>query len=171
VTGFVQAQSGRPRQYTGDKIPPDGYKGRRSGCVEFAQYATGPVYTLNATNEVILSVSAVDTPQLLMLSSVREKAHLRKFKLKAIVNSPMVGKNLQDHVVLPNVWSVNATFTFVDVARNYSIAQAYLSQWIAKRTGPFATALNEEIGWLRLPQSVYLRYHTRSIIRSAFPSL
>ncbi|KAN0141960.1 hypothetical protein V8E53_000422 [Lactarius tabidus] len=121
--------------------------------VEFAQSATGPVHTLNVTNEVILSAGAVNTPQLLMLSGIGEKVHLRKFKIKTIVNSPMVGKNLQDHVVLPNVWSVNATFTFDDVARNSSIAQAYLSQWIANQTGPFATTPNEEIGWLRLPRS------------------
>jgi choline dehydrogenase-like flavoprotein len=114
---------------------------------------SGPVHTLNVTNEVILSAGAVNTPQLLMLSGIGEKVHLRKFKIKTIVNSPMVGKNLQDHVVLPNVWSVNATFTFDDVARNSSIAQAYLSQWIANQTGPFATTPNEEIGWLRLPRS------------------
>lgn len=114
---------------------------------------SGPVYTLDATNEIILSAGAVNTPHLLMLSGIGEKAHLSKFKIKTIVNSPMVGKNLQDHVVLTNVWSVNATFTFDDVARNSSIAQAYLSQWITNQTGPFATAPNEEIGWLRLPRN------------------
>ncbi len=88
-----------------------------------------------------------------MLSGIGDKTQLSKFKFKTIVNSPMVGKNLQDHVVLTNVWSVNATFTYDDVARNASIAQAYLAQWTANKTGPFATAPNEEIGWFRLPPS------------------
>lgn len=120
--------------------------------VQFAQSAAGPVYTLDAVNEVILSAGAVNTPQLLMLSGIGDKTQLSKFKINTIVNSPMVGKNLQDHVVLTNVWSVNATFTYDDVARNASIAQAYLAQWMANQTGPFATAPNEEIGWLRLPR-------------------
>ena len=114
---------------------------------------SGPLYSLNATNEIILSAGAVNTPHLLMLSGIGEKAHLSKFNIQTIVNSPTVGKNLQDHVVLTNVWSVNATFTFDDIARNASIAQAYLSQWMTNQTGPFATAPNEEIGWLRLPQT------------------
>ncbi|KAH9003686.1 GMC oxidoreductase-domain-containing protein [Lactarius hatsudake] len=63
------------------------------------------------------------------------------------------GQNLQDNVLLPNVWSVNATFTYDDVGRNASIAQAYLAQWTANKTGPFATSPNEEIGWFRLPPS------------------
>ncbi|KAH9170729.1 alcohol oxidase [Lactarius sanguifluus] len=121
--------------------------------VQFAQSAAGPVYTLNATNEVILSAGAVNTPQLLMLSGIGDNAQLSKFSIKTIVNSPMVGQNLQDHVVLPNVWSVNATFTYDDVFRNASIAQAYLAQWTANKTGPFATTPNEEIGWFRLPAS------------------
>ncbi|KAH9056445.1 alcohol oxidase [Lactarius vividus] len=121
--------------------------------VQFAQSAACPVYTLNATNEVILSPGAVNTPQLLMLSGIGDDGQLSKFNIKTIVNSPMVGKNLQDHVVLTNVWSVNATFTYDDIIRNTSIAQAYLTQWIVNKTGPFATAPNEEIGWFRLPPS------------------
>ena len=100
-----------------------------------------------------MSAGAVNTPQLLMLSGIGDKTQLSKFKIKTIINSPNVGKNMQDHVVLPNVWSVNAAFTYDDVARNASIAQAYLAQWIAKKTGPFATAPNEEIGWFRLPRN------------------
>lgn len=119
--------------------------------VQFAHSAAGPVYTLNATNEVILSAGAVNTPQLLMLSEsgIGDNAQLSKFNIKTIVNSPMVGQNLQDYVLLPNVWSVNATFTYDDVIRNASIAQAYLAQWTANKIGPFATTLNEEIGWFR----------------------
>ncbi|KAH9003688.1 aryl-alcohol-oxidase from pleurotus Eryingii [Lactarius hatsudake] len=101
--------------------------------VQFAQSAAGPVYTLNATNEVILSAGAVNTPQLLMLSGIGDNAQLCKFNIKTIVNSPMVGQNLQDHVLLPNVWSVNATFTYDDVGRNASIAQVYLAQWTCQQ--------------------------------------
>ncbi|KAH8983348.1 aryl alcohol oxidase [Lactarius akahatsu] len=42
--------------------------------VQFAQSAASPVYALNATNEVILSAGAVNTPQLLMLSGIGDNA-------------------------------------------------------------------------------------------------
>ncbi|KAH9031887.1 aryl-alcohol-oxidase from pleurotus Eryingii [Lactarius pseudohatsudake] len=101
--------------------------------VQLVQSAAGLVYTLNATNEVILSAGAVNIPQLLMLSDsgIGDNAQLSKFN---IVNSPMVWQNLQDHVLLPNVWSVNATFTYDDVIRNASIARAYLAHDTIFRT-------------------------------------
>lgn len=77
---------------------------------------SGPVYTLDAVKEVVSSTGAVDTPQLLMLSGIGDKTQLSKFKIETIVNSLTVGKVLQDHVVLPSIWSVNAIFTYDDVA-------------------------------------------------------
>ncbi|KAI0270601.1 aryl-alcohol-oxidase from pleurotus Eryingii [Gloeopeniophorella convolvens] len=121
--------------------------------VQFAQNANSQLYALNATKEVIVSAGAVNTPQLLMLSGIGDFNELSGLGIKTIVNSPRVGKNLQDHVVLPNVWSVNATFTYDDITRDPAILEADIAEWVANKTGPFATSPNEEIGWLRLPRS------------------
>ncbi|KAI0299053.1 aryl-alcohol-oxidase from pleurotus Eryingii [Multifurca ochricompacta] len=114
--------------------------------VQFAQSEASRVYTLKAAKEVILSAGAVNTPQLLMISGIGDPTQLGKFGIKTIVNLP-------DHVVLPNVWSVNANFTYDDLTRNVSVFETFLAQWTANKTGPFATAPNEQIGWLRLPQN------------------
>lgn len=57
--------------------------------------------TYLATREVILSAGSVSSPQLLMLSGVGPQEHLETNNIECLVNSPMVGKNLQDHALLP----------------------------------------------------------------------
>lgn len=50
--------------------------------------------------EVILSAGSLQSPQLLMLSGIGPKDHLEEMGIKPLVDSPYVGKNLQDHVAL-----------------------------------------------------------------------
>ncbi|KAI0298456.1 hypothetical protein B0F90DRAFT_1732646 [Multifurca ochricompacta] len=92
--------------------------------VQFASSSSGPLYALNATQEVIVAAGAIATPQLLQLSGIGDPALLKQ--------------NLQDHTVLPNVWSINANFTPDDFAQHAH--------------GQFATPPATQIGWFRLPK-------------------
>ncbi|KAH8987297.1 aryl-alcohol-oxidase from pleurotus Eryingii, partial [Lactarius akahatsu] len=121
--------------------------------VEIAQSASGPLFTRNATKEVILAAGAVNTPQLLMLSGIGDSAQLSQFNIQTIVKLPDVGKNMQDHVVLSNVFSVNSNFTNDDIGRNPTLFLNDLAQWGQSYTGPFASTATSEIGWLRLPKN------------------
>jgi choline dehydrogenase-like flavoprotein len=114
---------------------------------------TGPIFSRNATKEVILAAGAVNTPQLLMLSGIGDRAELSQFNIETTVNLPDVGKNLQDHALLPNVFSVNANFTNDDIDRNMTLLQEDLAQWELSHSGPFATTVTSEVGWLRLPKN------------------
>ncbi|XP_026725150.1 uncharacterized protein LOC113492063 isoform X2 [Trichoplusia ni] len=58
-------------------------------------------YKLLATKEVIISAGAINSPQLLMLSGIGSREHLRAKGISVLVDSPMVGQNLQDHILLP----------------------------------------------------------------------
>ncbi|XP_006608742.1 glucose dehydrogenase [FAD, quinone]-like isoform X1 [Apis dorsata] len=52
---------------------------------------------VRATKEVILSAGSIASPQILMLSGIGPKEHLKKMGISTLVDLP-VGRNLQDHV-------------------------------------------------------------------------
>jgi choline dehydrogenase-like flavoprotein len=114
---------------------------------------SGPAFSRCASKEVILAAGAVNTPQLLMLSGIGDKAQLSRFNIQTVVKLPHVGRNMQDHVLLLNVFSVNSNFTNDDIARNTTLFQDDLAQWEKSHTGPFTASGGGNIGWLRLPNN------------------
>lgn len=69
--------------------------------------ATGVEYThlgrrveIKAAKEVILSGGVFNTPQLLMLSGIGPADHLKSVGIAPVIDSPYVGKNLQDHMAV-----------------------------------------------------------------------
>ena len=58
----------------------------------------GQFVSLKAAKEVIVSGGAINSPQILMLSGIGPEAHLAEHGIKAIVDLPGVGQNLQDHL-------------------------------------------------------------------------
>ena len=60
----------------------------------------GKAEIIPAAKEVILSGGVFNSPQLLMLSGIGPADHLREVGVEVLVNSPYVGKNLQDHLAV-----------------------------------------------------------------------
>jgi choline dehydrogenase-like flavoprotein len=63
------------------------------------ELASGEVITAN--EEIIISAGAYRTPQVLMLSGIGPTAELKKHDIKQVVELPEVGKNLHDHLGIP----------------------------------------------------------------------
>lgn len=86
--------------------------------------------------EVILSGGAVNSPQLLMLSGVGREKDLRKLNITSVSNLSGVGKNLQDHNVVPVYYKVRgSTTTPFDVQKEMV---NHLLEFLTERTGPLA---------------------------------
>ncbi|XP_037037107.1 glucose dehydrogenase [FAD, quinone] [Bradysia coprophila] len=82
----------------------------RAYGVEFMR--NGRLESVYAKKEVILSAGAINSPQLLMLSGIGPKEHLREHNIPVLVDLP-VGHNLQDHVGLGGLtFVVNEPVTF-----------------------------------------------------------
>ncbi len=63
------------------------------------ELASGAVITAN--EEIIISAGAYRTPQVLMLSGIGPIAELKKHGIAQVVDLPEVGKNLHDHLGIP----------------------------------------------------------------------
>lgn len=96
----------------------------------------GEKKTFYASREVILSAGPISSPQLLMLSGVGPAKHLQEHGIPVLLDSPMVGQNLNDH-------SCFTIFTFADLPeQEHTEADSYLNfiNYLAHRKGPLSTS-------------------------------
>jgi len=77
-------------------------KGSRCVGVDFIR--NKKVTTVTASEEVILSAGAIDTPRILMLSGVGGAAELEQLNIRTKINLAGVGQNLQDHPLVSVVY-------------------------------------------------------------------
>ncbi|XP_018310633.1 glucose dehydrogenase [FAD, quinone] [Mycetomoellerius zeteki] len=91
------------------------------------------VFRVRAKNEVIVSGGTINSPQLLMLSGIGPKEHLRELGIPVIQDSK-VGSNLQDHIGLGGLtFMVNQKIAMVE--KRLQNVQAVI-QYAALGNGP-----------------------------------
>jgi choline dehydrogenase len=64
----------------------------------------GKIERVNARLEVVLSLGAIHTPKVLMLSGIGDSAELQRFGIPVVQHLPGVGQNFQDHFAVGCVW-------------------------------------------------------------------
>src|ERR1700722_13947192 len=60
----------------------------------------GKVRTIRASSEVVLSAGAIQTPKMLMMSGIGDRAELDRFGIATVLHLPGVGRNFQDHPII-----------------------------------------------------------------------
>lgn len=80
---------------------------KQANGVEFIRLPERKKFIVKVRKEVILSAGAINTPQILQLSGIGPKAELEKHKIPLIQDRPAVGENLQDHIMVPLVYSLH----------------------------------------------------------------
>jgi choline dehydrogenase len=76
--------------------------GKRASGVEIVH--DGKVQRIAAGVEVVLSLGAIHTPKVLMLSGIGDQTELRRLGIPRVQHLPGVGENFQDHVGLGCIW-------------------------------------------------------------------
>ncbi|EWY38311.1 oxidoreductase [Skermanella stibiiresistens SB22] len=87
---------------TGAQVRRVLFDGRRARAVEVEK--DGRVLTIGARCEIILSAGAINTPKLLMLSGIGDRAELERHSIPVLQHLPGVGRNMQDHVSFGCTW-------------------------------------------------------------------
>ncbi|KAF7420885.1 hypothetical protein PC9H_011403 [Pleurotus ostreatus] len=123
--------------------------------VEFASNSSAPRFNLTASKEVVLSAGAVGTPQILMLSGIGDAAELRQVGITPVVDLPEVGKNLQDHPLVPIQWTVNSNRTMDALLRGDPVAlDEGMELYNTNRSGRLAAnGVSNHMSFFRLPKN------------------
>jgi len=77
-------------------------KGKRATGLEIA--FEGKIQRITAGLEVVLSLGAMHTPKVLMLSGIGDQAELQRLGIPVVQHLPGVGQNFQDHFGIGCVW-------------------------------------------------------------------
>ncbi len=113
------------------------FDGKRAVGVEFLR--GGQTHRIAARCEIVLSLGAVNTPKVLMQSGIGDQSELTRAGIDLVQHLPGVGRNFQDHILVPCVWEYkiplparnNARPTFFlksDVSRDTPDLQSFQSE-------------------------------------------
>jgi choline dehydrogenase len=108
----------------------------------------GSARTFTANREVILAAGAVDTPKLLQLSGVGDKALLAQHRIPLVHELPAVGQNLQDHLCVSFYYRANVK-TLNDEMRPLLGKLKLGLQYLLTRKGPLAMSVNQSGGFFK----------------------
>ena len=130
------------------------FEGRRAIGVACRRDGNRVEYRLAPGGEVILSAGAIHSPQLLQLSGIGAGEHLRSLGIDVVYDSPGVGRNLREHLLLFLQFrlkraadSYNNQFAGWNLLRN-------VLRYTVFGTGPMAYASSEAAAFVRvLPES------------------
>ena len=119
--------------------------------VEF--FWKGKFRQLFAGKEVVLSSGAIKTPQLLMLSGIGPENELEKFGIKVKLNSPKVGKTLQNHVCYRPQYLCSAPISSSKHLQPLNIFKAGM-KYVFDKSGPLAETYAVAGGFLKTDKTL-----------------
>jgi choline dehydrogenase len=142
--GYLGAAKDRPNLsvLTDGRVLRVLFEGVRAVGVELAD--GDGVRRIHARREVILAAGAIASPHLLMLSGVGPAGHLAGHGLPVLVDSPQVGRCLQDHLLVPLAFSARG-FTSPGV----DAGPEEMAQYLKDREGDLDSIVSEALIFLR----------------------
>ncbi|KAA8620267.1 BetA Choline dehydrogenase [Pyrenophora tritici-repentis] len=113
-----------------------GSKPRAIG-VNYIEQRTALVNRVRARKEVIVSLGAFQSPQLLITSGIGPKAELEKHAITPVVINENVGQHLNDHSVFSIMARVQDGASTTDMSRNASSLRAAQNLFYTNLTGQY----------------------------------
>lgn len=110
----------------------------------------GRTEVVRASREVLLAGGAVNTPALLLHSGIGPADELRALGIDVVVDSPNVGRGLQDHLCIGVSFTAGRPVTYFGADKRVGNVASYL----LRRRGPFSSNVAEAGGFLRTDPSL-----------------
>jgi len=123
------------------------FEGDRVVGVEYSVY--GSLETAYAAADVILAAGVYATPKLLMLSGIGPAAHLAEHGIRARVDSPGVGQNLQDHNSVVVSMTTTGAYGYYGEDKGLRMLKNGL-RYMAFRDGPVSSNGAETMAFVNL---------------------
>ncbi|MCD9148886.1 choline dehydrogenase [Pseudophaeobacter flagellatus] len=121
----------------------------------------GKVEVVEATEEVILAASSLNSPKLLMLSGIGPAKHLAEHGIDLVADRPGVGQNLQDHLEFYFQYACKQPITLFKYWN--LLGKAWVgAQWLFTKTGLGASNQFESAAFIRSDKGVDypdIQYH------------
>jgi choline dehydrogenase len=137
---FLDPVKNRPnlRIETHSHVQKLSFEGRKVDGVIYEQ--NGKLKRASCGREVILAAGAIGSPQILEVSGIGSTDILQKNGIEVRHELPGVGKNLQDHLQLRTIYTVEGADTLNGRSRTLLGKMRIAAEYALKRSGPMAMA-------------------------------
>ncbi len=143
----------------------------RAVGVEVRPHGGGAPIAVRAACEVVLATGAIGTPQILQLSGIGPGALLQRHGIAVRHDLPGVGENLQDHLQIRAVYSVEGVKTLNTMANSLWGKAMIGMEYAFKRSGPMSMAPSQLGAFTRSDAGqmhANLEYHVQPLSLDAF---
>ncbi|KAK7730712.1 hypothetical protein SLS57_001543 [Botryosphaeria dothidea] len=119
--------------------------------VSFIDQKTSLVHQVNATNEVIVSMGAFHSPQLLMVSGMGPSDVLQEFGITPALINENIGRNMNDHNVFSIMARVQDAVSTTSMSSSTESLQEAQALFYNNLTGPYTAPSGITNGFQELP--------------------
>jgi choline dehydrogenase len=118
----------------------------------FIDHPTGYVYQVTAAKEVIVSMGAFHSPQLLMVSGIGPSGQLEDFGIEPVVINENVGQHLNDHNVFSIMAVTEPQFSTTQMLADFDNLRAAQEEFYNNLTGPYTAPSGITNGFQQLSE-------------------
>jgi choline dehydrogenase len=143
--GYLRPALERPnlKLFIGTAVRRLRLEGSRAVGVDYVR-SRGAGGSLSASREVILCAGAIHSPHLLQLSGIGDPEMLNAAGIAPVVDSPAVGRNLQDHLSVPVIMYSREQITLLNAEK-----PAELVKFLTRRRGMLTSNVGEGVAFGR----------------------
>ncbi|PSN75402.1 glucose-methanol-choline oxidoreductase-like protein [Corynespora cassiicola Philippines] len=134
--------------------------------VSYIEQRTGFVRQARARNEVILSMGAFHSPQLLMVSGIGPQSELERVGVTPLYVNENVGRNLNDHSVFSIMARANPEASTTEMSSTPDNLQAAQADFYNNLTGPYTAPSGVTNGFQELSNEELERIGAQAVIEA-----